>query len=1352
MSSSLTTWYRDQRSASPFAAGQAPSLKTNVNRAKTKRWVEAKSYTYDGDDWGDYDDDDQYGVEENQSLAPPKPVGLRQKGQTLGSSPASSSLSSDQAGLNRSNSYEHGDEQRAFLSGSQGSRALAGASKGDEGEHSIRSDASQSSLGYQKHRNFSPSVVPQPLYAKTTPSPSNEEVGKRYPARKSSLKADEIPIEQVSRSGQKSETSNLAEHDQPSIAGGAPFIRPADIYKRMEAEREKERLSLDSQRSGSDRSPHSAIGRHGSPGQTLRSRSGSPGQARDPIVTVGGDEPESKATLSPVLETDRGSGPTSTPAIGLIPSGNDSGLTTTGLNYGKTASNTSQPLNRSSFLPQVHRISGFGDDLWSSANNDTQSNDPKADLNSTEVHAPESKDFAAGEKSSLPESKSSVGYKAIVQQAFDRPDRSAMRTPLSAQESLDSYSVSRSNTDSTAGISPILSRMPSGAAVAKTRAKEAEMRAIVTPSINEESPQAQSSNYLTSLTSGQRIPRKPASRSTSGEYDTRQVIDNRSSELNSQSSHRVIANLPTVEQSYDSQHSAEADFEKATMGPNSPIYKDDGTFKQAMPSSKAPLTVDTEQNNRNSRIAARISDLSANSSKSPEATVLRAESPTKGRVRDLAGRFNDGSSKRDSSPSPSRSSMISLGKTKSDFSVLPAGQRNSIISDVSGRQPDSDRPTAQREASFRPYIPGRWESYNTTAGTPMPYDNEENKATSSDVDPVRSRRAADPSPLTQTEEEQHDSDSVDLTPKKTDGGSADDTDLSPDPLHMASLSQAGKAVGEALRASIGLERDDKKDRAGDDKERAVESTSTQIEAPIDEASQYVERKQSHSSASSSSAPSPPVKDRPAADRGNSDYFRAPEPLSVAGAGRSKQTQSRILRRTEESSLSDQDSDRLREEIEQTLSPAKSSEDMVEDKSRSQQMSSQTSPITSVVNRESSVFPSEYDSYWASTDAHATGRQSLASPLGTATESAPNKTEKDKVLVAPVSPAVHELPSYTPSDSKPKLSTRFSWETDISTPAKAGAANDKSEIESSTSPLIIGSQSSSQAQVAEPSPQPSAKDNFEEINLERRDSTGGELQPQMAAFGESSDPQIQTLSSSLGKEVTPEVPPKASSTTKPTPELPSTLDGKGDVSESALSYNEAFNASNSAVQQPSSRMRSESLPSNQPAIRQSTAWRPPPFREILAIKSPNERIETYDRYRAQLISTDSGLSQWIKSTIANQPEHSKMVNNPYGQPLSVSTSFPASLRQRGDSTSRLQSAAVAGTASAHPTMHHQASPQSSGGVAGSGARLSSQQVQAKGKDLLHSAGVIGGKASTISKGLFAKGRSRFKGGGSEKVDN
>ncbi|KAJ5510221.1 hypothetical protein N7453_002324 [Penicillium expansum] len=54
---------------SPLSSGSGSgtpiSFQTNVNRSKTKRWVEAKQYSYDGGDWGSDDD------EEEEEEAPP---------------------------------------------------------------------------------------------------------------------------------------------------------------------------------------------------------------------------------------------------------------------------------------------------------------------------------------------------------------------------------------------------------------------------------------------------------------------------------------------------------------------------------------------------------------------------------------------------------------------------------------------------------------------------------------------------------------------------------------------------------------------------------------------------------------------------------------------------------------------------------------------------------------------------------------------------------------------------------------------------------------------------------------------------------------------------------------------------------------------------------------------------------------------------------------------------------------------------------------------------------------------------------------------------------------------------------
>jgi len=57
-----------------------------------------------------------------------------------------------------------------------------------------------------------------------------------------------------------------------------------------------------------------------------------------------------------------------------------------------------------------------------------------------------------------------------------------------------------------------------------------------------------------------------------------------------------------------------------------------------------------------------------------------------------------------------------------------------------------------------------------------------------------------------------------------------------------------------------------------------------------------------------------------------------------------------------------------------------------------------------------------------------------------------------------------------------------------------------------------------------------------------------------------------------------------------------------------------------------------------------------------------------------------------------------------------------------------------------------------GLSPAGTKIKTQQVQAKGKELLHTAGIFGGKAGKAGKGLLAKGKNKLRGaGGGDKVD-
>jgi hypothetical protein len=196
--------------------------------------------------------------------------------------------------------------------------------------------------------------------------------------------------------------------------------------------------------------------------------------------------------------------------------------------------------------------------------------------------------------------------------------------------------------------------------------------------------------------------------------------------------------------------------------------------------------------------------------------------------------------------------------------------------------------------------------------------------------------------------------------------------------------------------------------------------------------------------------------------------------------------------------------------------------------------------------------------------------------------------------------------------------------------------------------------------------------------------------------------------------------------------------------------------------------------SQPAANQPKT---PAFREVLALKDSHDRIGTFKLSRDQLAQVDSGLAHWINSTALQLPD---VRTNAQGQPLvaSLSTQPQAS---NGPSSAKTNNAGGApaqpyfqqylnfssspgGQTSASPGAQAHG-PQPAGGGSGeppsatfspsglTSTRLTRSQVEARGKDLLHTAGLFSGKANVAAKGLFAKGKSRFRASGSgEKVDH
>jgi hypothetical protein len=141
-----------------------------------------------------------------------------------------------------------------------------------------------------------------------------------------------------------------------------------------------------------------------------------------------------------------------------------------------------------------------------------------------------------------------------------------------------------------------------------------------------------------------------------------------------------------------------------------------------------------------------------------------------------------------------------------------------------------------------------------------------------------------------------------------------------------------------------------------------------------------------------------------------------------------------------------------------------------------------------------------------------------------------------------------------------------------------------------------------------------------------------------------------------------------------------------------------------------------------------------FREIMSMKTPDQRISTFNNTREQFASMETGLHNWLKQAPVDRPEHATLIEqngqrppslNPPHKPSPSRTKFPK-LGSLGNLT--------------HQTSSHQ---DNSANASSSGP--------AKHANVMHGAGVLG-KAGGAAKGLFAKGRSKFRNSASsDKVD-
>lgn len=403
----------------------------------------------------------------------------------------------------------------------------------------------------------------------------------------------------------------------------------------------------------------------------------------------------------------------------------------------------------------------------------------------------------------------------------------------------------------------------------------------------------------------------------------------------------------------------------------------------------------------------------------------------------------------------------------------------------------------------------------------------------------------------------------------------------------------------------------------------------------------------------------------------------------------------------ETSPQDMESDRLRKEIMRSLSPDPTS---VVDPSQT--------------GNESSYFPKEYDGYLNDHKGIP-----LTSPLQPKAATSPGAAAEPLSLtinpaVVAESSAKQPEASSAVSQSRFGLKKRFSWEA-----SDDSSEGDVLEEQSERATSIPSTHSASIAEDPLISKAAMAAASSSFSNDATRD--GGD------APDEQGLPRYSTIaneSTHRPEDMAPEVvEPAEESSLAPLQEVdPSALPPSPSINSPALS----------AVHREAT----------QPAGTEASL---PSFRKIMEIPSGNEKIRVFKDTREQFARINNGLEDWIRRSSESLPEHADLIRAngrlPGGAPTGVlppKNKFPK-LSSLGNLSlpSSHEGSSQLGYSPSH-VRRSSGSPLT--GV------MNRQNVEAKGKDFLHSAGVFGGKAGGAARGLFAKGKSKLR-GGADKVD-
>lgn len=1417
------------------------SYKTNVNRAKTKRWVEAKSYSYDGDDWGDVDDYDEYGGYD-EPAPPNKPTGLRQMGQsaqdyggTQSPNIYQSPVSQDQTrgnfnqsntqqpqgarsvtgppmggvpNLESSSSFDRGDERRSFSTGrpQQGGSNVLGRGppvvSGDHsveaqdfyqrpkytshpsgpapgqhyqnqstggtsmephrrsGEHlpqargniSLRPDQSRnvsydsgapsmtsqnSSLDFHDRRDFSPSAMPPPLQTRNSPSPHNDP--RTCPPRKGSLGQQNQPAlpfdPHPPPSGVLDSRTHTAQRPRTgsSSSGRAlPFVRPADIYKRIEEERIRERQSQDSSRPSMD-AINTAADR---PAPDARRDSESYQRVKPTLNPV--TERKNDLGFEGFSDSDQG------PPGAMGQKGRTTSKTFEIKKPPQTSSSQPSSLSPGLMLPDPTRLSGFGEGFGESfmESDSAFGGLERGSIPATLVEEPTVNPQLRSQlkKDQGLQHQPSKGFTSAVHQAFDTAQDQVPPTPSSTADS----SIGRSASGGTSAVSPIISRGPS--AVDRDRGGEL-------PSIDDVTTPTQDqvvvdTGKLPTSSRNSRLFAQHAQETKPPEDYIEELPPGfkmgHRRDSGTPSPDNSPARTPALASMSHLRHPEAVDLAETTPTPTDSVPSASNSVRESEYSTKDDAeSISKASGALPKHDAARRSYVDSPSSPAHSFLRQRTDSAGSGRVKDLAGKFEGNSrpESRTSNTTP-RASILGPGAYVTNESL-------------------ASRPQNDRMESFRPHLPGGWESSLSVAPTSAPSQDSSWNAPSPNVEARATSDRASPNPSPGSRE-QRSADNAGERPRHPFSATAEvDSALAGAPIAAYRTSEGSNARSVSRDPPSGV-----KERNSAEP-KSLESHYVKPNVPGD-ASPTVE----------GDATNP-------AHSGSSNY-RPTQDVSPAAASLARQPDSLPALSTNVQPRQ-YESDRLRREIVKELSPGVASEPTTAESDSPHQASSRYTTNESLKSSDVTpgALPSDYDSYWNEDSDEASSRSShrRGQPLQTTnlenTRAAPSIDQAPLGVTTQQTNPTAPQPESRQKQKKPHvLAHRFSWEQPLA------------DLDSPTEPVHARSNAQErQPEVGPPSSflesQVYPEKHSPAIQVDSRIPTG----PPGGPPGHQEDVKQLPISSlpPLVAHPSPSLDSRSPysggiETEKESPSYPAAPDtGIRKADESV-----ATNSPQDVAQTPAALLDQERnvqanreasidpdvpttpLSTHEPSqTTQATQNHLPPalpitqakfpaFREITALKSPAERIRAFNDTRQQFADMNTGLQHWLAVTSMNLSEHEDVIKNGgmtgafrAGHKASQSRSRLGSLMTAQNSQPYYQQYLDATPQSANPAsapggaQPGQSPPQGFPTSAGSSGKISSQQVQAKSKELLQSAGKYGGKANVAAKGLFSKGKSKLR---------